>query len=574
MLDLLFLHPPSVYDFRKKIMITGPLASLTPEYTYAFVSFPVGLMSMAGYLKKTGYNVKIANLGARMVSSKFDVEEFLKNQKSRIFGIDLHWCVHSQGAIEIARICKKLHPDSLVVLGGLTATRFDVEIIEAYPHVDAVIKGEGEQPILKLVEKLEKGSDFSDIQNLTYRDRDGHIKRNSLHKVVEDLDSFDFADLDVLYSEDLSLIKKIGRWCLPVCRGCLYNCVTCGGSMYSYRTLMNREKPAFRSPSKILEDIHTLAEYGITRIFLFGDIRMGGKAYQEELLRLLKRERPVYENLTMELFQPADENFIRSLSSLSRNLYITISPESGVESVRKAHGRNYSNQELLDTIKLCAKYQIKLGVFFMLSLAQENEQTVAETVKLCSEAIKYKTFSIPLISWGCMLLLDPGSLAFDSPSEYGYKLLSKTFREYYNALLSPSWKYYLTYETDSLSREKIVELFFTALDQLASLLSKDLTMRHMERKHLDIIIENFMLDEIDSILKLDSEKERNNRLEKLVEATGMYYQHVAKTGNMELKNLISSLAGKFAHPLFDHYGYKKHIRQILASELAASHIKK
>jgi radical SAM superfamily enzyme YgiQ (UPF0313 family) len=58
-------------------------------------------------------------------------------------------------AIEIARLCKKLHPDSIVVLGGLTSTVFHEEIIRKHEFIDAVIKGEAEKPFVSFMEMLD-----------------------------------------------------------------------------------------------------------------------------------------------------------------------------------------------------------------------------------------------------------------------------------------------------------------------------------------------------------------------------------------------------------------------------------
>ncbi|NIR87056.1 hypothetical protein GWO13_05565 [Candidatus Bathyarchaeota archaeon] len=137
--DLLFLHPPSVYDFRDMPWFPGPVARLVPESTSVFMTIPIGLMSISDYLDRYGFKVRIMNLREMMVSDPdFNVENFLKKVDAAIFGIDLHWCTHSQGAIEIARLCKKHHPNSLVVLGGLTATRFASEIVSKFHFIDAV----------------------------------------------------------------------------------------------------------------------------------------------------------------------------------------------------------------------------------------------------------------------------------------------------------------------------------------------------------------------------------------------------------------------------------------------------
>jgi len=126
--DVVFLHPPAIYDFREKPLFPGPVAQTLPQATTQFVIFPIGLLSMADYLDRNGYKVKVINLAEEMVFGGLrDVENYLMKLESAAYAIDLHWVVHAQGPLEIAKRCKKHHPNSLTILGGLTATCLDAQ---------------------------------------------------------------------------------------------------------------------------------------------------------------------------------------------------------------------------------------------------------------------------------------------------------------------------------------------------------------------------------------------------------------------------------------------------------------
>lgn len=51
--DLVLLHAPSVYDFRKRTIMYGPMSDLVPS-TPIFEMYPIGFLTMANYLKKKG----------------------------------------------------------------------------------------------------------------------------------------------------------------------------------------------------------------------------------------------------------------------------------------------------------------------------------------------------------------------------------------------------------------------------------------------------------------------------------------------------------------------------------------
>jgi radical SAM superfamily enzyme YgiQ (UPF0313 family) len=128
--DIILIHPPAIYDFREKVIFPNLIAYTSVGSTQQFIIPPIGLLSIADYLDRNGYHVIVDNIGERMMTSKsFNAEEHIRNLSAKVYAIDLHWCVHSQGAIEIARLCKKLYPEAMVVLGGLTATIFHEEIL-------------------------------------------------------------------------------------------------------------------------------------------------------------------------------------------------------------------------------------------------------------------------------------------------------------------------------------------------------------------------------------------------------------------------------------------------------------
>lgn len=517
--DVVFIHPPAIYDFRKKAIFPGPIAYTVGGSTGQFIMPPVGVLSIADYLDRNGYKVVVDNLGERMVSSpSLDVESHLRRLSARVYAIDLHWCVHAQGAIEIARLCKRLHPRAMVVLGGLTATVFAQEILDKYEFVDAVIRGEAEKPFLSLMRSLQDHSQPNAVPNLTFRGDDGEVKSTPLMQPTADLDEFEFTRLDLL--QPTGSIFKTGMlpsWVVPVCRGCVYNCVTCGGSAYSYRTYLGRPTPAFRSPEKIARDLRTLSAQGVQLVFLFQDPRMGGKEYWSKLLKTLQQEKIGLAQLTMELFSPADEEYISELAKIDVPLVLTMSSESGVDSVRGAHGRHYTNAELYKTIELCKQYGIALGIFSMAALGSDTPETIRATWQgwehICSlngggqAPVDY--------AFGPMLLLDPGSLAFDRPASYGYRLLFKSLEDYVQGMSLPSWHQWISYETKRLNKESITRLLIDSLEYSINLRER---CGFYNRLQADTARFCFLqasretIDVVNEAMKIPNEAERLERL--------------------------------------------------------------
>jgi len=90
--------------------VHGPISDVVPSSS-VFDMYPIGLTSIAGYLERFGYRVKIVNLAARMVRDRnFDVEAKIRSMQADLIGIDLHWLPHAHGSTEIAKLVKKFHP--------------------------------------------------------------------------------------------------------------------------------------------------------------------------------------------------------------------------------------------------------------------------------------------------------------------------------------------------------------------------------------------------------------------------------------------------------------------------------
>lgn len=531
--DVILVHPPAIYDFRKITIFPGTLGISIADIQFNKVS--IGILSIADYLDRHKHKVIIDNVADRMMHDKnFDVEKHIKSCSARIFAIELHWQHHIQGAISIAKLYKRLHPESLIILGGLTATRFHEEIVRKYDFIDAVIRGEAEKPLVAFVtEYIEEGK-IMPTPNLTYRTSKCDINITPLMKPSDSLDEFEFTRLDLLEpKESIFNAETEPRFSLITCRGCIHNCIICGGSAYTYRKHLGREKPAFRSPLKIINDIRKLNEQGIKQIGLYQDPRMGGKQYWKELIRLLSTEKLELERLTIDIFEPAEEEFVKEVANIKTTVIFYLCIDSGNEDIREYNGRHYSNQDLLNNIELCHKYGIPVTTFFSVGLASEDRQSNQDTLnlwdKLCSldqKAIHTGNFNEigrrilqcgPIIG---PITLDPGSLAFDLPDRYGYKLLFTDIEQHIKALSKPSWHQWINYETDKLNKKALVQQILEINQNSISQREKYgvYNQSHIDLKHIQAICDMVAIEEIDYIMDIKEKKERELRLKSLYTA--------------------------------------------------------
>ena len=477
--DLVLLHAPSVYDFREKTILYGPVSDQIPS-SPVFEMYPIGFTSLAEYLERAGYRVRIVNLAVRMLTDPdFDAEEMIARLNAPVFGIDLHWMVHCHGSIEVARLVKKHHPESRVLFGGLSSSYWYRQLME-YPEIDYILRGDStEEPLRQLMHCVRNNKEPEMVPNLVWRDNRGEIRENPFSHVPTDLSHVmqrHYVNIirSVIRYRDLASYTPFAGWkdypisAVLTCRGCTHNCTICGGSASAFRESFSRPRPAFRSPEAVARDIKQIARFSRGPAFILGDLQQAGDDYARELLQLLSKKK-AKNQLIFELFEPAPQEFLQRMGQAAPDFCLEMSPESHDPEVRKAEGRHFSTEAMEQTFRDALDAGAgRLDVFFMMGIGQQTPQSALDTVEYCGHLLdrfnadkRLFLFIAPLAPF-----LDPGSPAFENPEKHGYRILFKTVEEHRQALVQPSWKYSLNYETEWMSREQLVETTYTAMIRL------------------------------------------------------------------------------------------------------------
>ncbi len=535
--DLVLLHAPSVYDFRQKTILYGPVSDLIPS-SPVFEMYPIGLASIAEYLERAGYRVRIVNLAVRMLNDRqFSAEAMIKRLKAPVFGIDLHWLVHCHGAIEVAKIVKKYHPEAKVIFGGLSSTYFYKELLQ-YPEIDYILRGDStEEPFRQLMDCITNKSEPEAVPNLVWRDSQGKRQENPFHHIPADLG-------DVMNGHYNNIVRSVIRYrdfasyipfkdwprypimAVLTCRGCTQNCVICGGSAAAFRNFYSREKPVFRSPELVIRDVKQIEHLSRGPIFILGDLQQAGDNYGYEVLRLLQKER-VKNQFIFELFSPAPGDFIHQMGLSCPNFCLEMSPESHDPEIRRASGRHYSTEALEQTLSDVLNAGCgRLDIFFLIGLPKQTPQSVMDTVDYCGYLMdkfrgdkRLALFIAPLSPF-----LDPGSLGFEQPERYGYRILFRTLEEYRQALVAPSWKYSLNYETEWMTRQQIMETAYEAILRLNRLKAKHgiipKQLAEMGEQRIEAARE--MAHRIDDILSRGNYREELSRLKPEIDRINMF----------------------------------------------------
>ena len=399
--------------------------------------------------------------------------------------------------------------------------------------MDYVVRGDStEEPLRQLMACLRDGREPEDVPNVAWRDGSGQIHSNPIEYVPQTLDHVQqdhgFVVRAVARYQDLLNQLPFADWleypitAVTTCRGCTHNCVMCGGSAFTFRHIYGRSQgPAYRSPKDLASDVKAMSRFSRGPVFVLGDIRQAGDAHAREFLQEMAIwDRPVM----MEIFEPAPADYIRDLAHAIPDYTLEISVESHDEAVRRALGKRYSNEAAEDTISRALESGCRrLDVFFMIGLPHQTYSSVMDTVEYCDYLLQ--RFVLPDLRLGrkprlypfispLAPFLDPGCLAFEQPDRYGYSLTHRTLEEHRRALVQPSWKYVLNYETNWMNRDEIVASTYEAGRRLNRLKAKHGLIQKDEAAATEARIEmaTALSERIDRLMEDDDPEQRHRKL--------------------------------------------------------------
>lgn len=445
-LDLLFIHVPKFSNHYK------------PYGEYMTTNLiPMGTFGLADLVHREGYRTKILHLGLEWIERRtFSPLPFLEGKSVEVVALPLHFHPQAYDVMKIAGELKEGRPETFILLGGYTASFFHHEILNHFPQVDAIIRGDAEMPILQLLKALKGRSSLEEVANLTWRDG-ATIRINPLTYVAseKDLDHFSYTHLSLLHDRETyrrymgipfiwakGLSKEENRrrfhlgsplFPLNIGRGCSGNCTWCGGGSQAQQAVNGRKGVIFRSPESVVQSVGEALEMGYEMVHIAFDPGKEGAVYYRELFPLLRRE-----NLRMKVYFESFslpqgdflEDFARTF--LLEGSTLALSPESGVERIRHRNKTfSYSNDALMRTISEAERVGIRVDLFFSLGIPGERYEDLKATASFRKE-IKRRFKNIGRI-WSGPISLEPASPWHLHPEEFGIVLTRRTFLDFYRA---------------------------------------------------------------------------------------------------------------------------------------------
>lgn len=328
---------------------------------------PIGLAYIASYLEQNGHEVQLIdaivdNLGTQ------DMQNRLEKFSPELVGITAMTST-LEGSLEAARIAKK--SGAKIVFGGAHMSAYPKETL-SHDYVDFGVIGDGEVPMVQLIEALEGKMSFEDVQGLVYKD-DPEVKSNG---------PFVQMDLDVLPSPAYhllplnkysSIISSKLMTTMITGRGCPYRCGFCF-------TQPTDKFYRMRNPVKVVDEMEMLMDkHGINEIMFYDDtIAVNRKHIEDICNEILTRKLKIRWESPCRV-DDVDHDLLK-LMAKSGCFRLRFGVESGNPQILKLMNKKIELDQVETVFKDCKKLGIETFAYFIIGYAQENERTIQDTI--------------------------------------------------------------------------------------------------------------------------------------------------------------------------------------------------
>ncbi|MDO8658648.1 MAG: radical SAM protein [Candidatus Levybacteria bacterium] len=350
----------------KRILLINP----PKTHQGGYITSPLGILYLASYLRQFK-QIKVDVINGT-IEGESAVREKLKTFRPNLVGIS-SLTPGRHEALKVATIAKKVNSKCKTVLGGIHPSLMWKQIMENYPQVDYIVRGEGELTLTDLV----MGKKLSSIKGLVWRKINNQIVPNPEQEFIKDLDSIPFPAWDLINPliypprgegiyNGIDLAKQ-PRFSIIFSRGCMACCTFCSSWIvwkgYRYRTGKN-----------VADEIEMLVKNYNAKHFAFYDDTLTGN--RKEVItfckEIIKRKLKLAFHGTTRVDR-VDEKLLCWMKKAG--FYeISYGIESGSPAMLLKINKKIDLDKIFLAAKLTKKVKIRFCALMMYGLPRETQQ--------------------------------------------------------------------------------------------------------------------------------------------------------------------------------------------------------
>ena len=396
---------------------------------------------LAAVLEEKRYSVKIFDLTAMGISEN-TVRQIILEETPEVVGVTAMTSTLNS-AVNVARKVKETNSNILVVLGGAHASILPEETLQKHPEIDIIVRGEGENTILELVESLDrKMGDLGSILGITYRTNAG-VRSNPLRPPILDLDTLPFPAFHLLpkgkYHLHPPFSKRTPAMPIMISRGCPYRCTFCSKSVFGKKYRNN-------SPVYVVNQIRLLIEkFGVKEIKFYDDVFTLDRKWVMSICAELKNQEIVVPWTCETRVNLVDLELLRTMKAAGCYM-IAYGVESGDQEILNSVEKDVTLDQIAGAFDSTHQAGIGTVAYFMLGAPNETVETIKKTIEFAKR-------------------INPDFVQFSVATPYPGTELNRLIAE--NGCLHESWDSYVYadlrsidtffFELTTMSRQELLK---------------------------------------------------------------------------------------------------------------------
>jgi radical SAM superfamily enzyme YgiQ (UPF0313 family) len=336
---------------------------------------PLGLMSIAAYLKSEGFSsieifdASLENLSPGQTAAR------LARMHPDIVGFSVMTDVW-YNTVRTCELVKQMLPDAMICLGGSHASIYP-ELSLAASRADMLVAGDGEFAFREALEKLMAGNPPDGINGVFWKDLDGGIRMPAVNiATMEDLDALPAPDRSMINNDAYSsLLSPMKSTTMITSRGCPCRCVFCK---------LNVQKVVSRSPWLVVDEFEDIAKAGFENIEIYDDTFTWQRERVLEICKEIVRKGIKIEWSVRSRVDKVDHEMLVAMKKAGcRRIHFGI--ESGNELILKASRKGITKDQARNAVRMAQKLKFTVLTYYLVGFLDETLQDAQETYRLARE---------------------------------------------------------------------------------------------------------------------------------------------------------------------------------------------
>ncbi|MEM1451644.1 MAG: radical SAM protein [Planctomycetota bacterium] len=372
------------------------LASAPHADTFGYSMPPPGLLRLGGALRRAGHDVALEDLAHRLASGAIEGGDALAESAAELLyargrpdllGLSVMGATLPV-ALLIAREVRGRWPGVPILLGGPGMNGTDVQVLERFDEVDAVVRGEAEVTLPELCAELERASGVlqdavARVDGVTFRGAHG-VERTQDRGPIRDLDTLPDYAWDLLptirsYKEVTG--EEDGLVPVDSGRGCVYDCSFCSIG----RTWGRRSRPL--PAGRLADEVAALRGIpGARRAYLCHDLFGAHRTHAIEFCDALGVRGIDVPWEVRARADHLDAELLHRMGAAGCDR-VLLGIESGSARVRRRNQKGMRDDfDALQAVDDCAAAGITPILSLILGLPGEEEEDLDLTLEFCARA--------------------------------------------------------------------------------------------------------------------------------------------------------------------------------------------